>query len=84
MKQNKITTAKIPGETKWHYTAWLLYCEMESINKLLRKWKEIQAGKSKTPESLKGIKENLGKTPSRGTTVNWSKKFHWVQRKEKN
>ncbi len=83
MEQDEPITTEIPGETKRQYMAWLLYCETESINRLLRKWKEIQTGKSKAPESLKGIKENLGRIPSRGTVVNWSKKFRWVKRKEK-
>jgi len=70
------------GENLRQYWAWLLYCEMESVNKMLCKWKEIQADKSKAPESLKGIEEKIRKAPSRATIINWSKEFKWIRRKE--
>jgi len=83
MEQEPIIITKMPKETKRQYAAWLFYCEMESINKLLKKWKDVQTDKSKLPKSLEGIEESLGETISKGTAVNWSKKFYWVQRKEK-
>ena len=70
------------GESLRQYFAWLLYCEMESVNKMLAKWKEIQTGKSKPLEALKGIEEKIGEKPSRGTIINWSKKFRWIKRKD--
>ena len=55
------------GENLRQYWAWLLYCEMESVNKMLCKWKEIQADKSKAPESLKGIEEKIRKALENAT-----------------
>jgi len=82
MKKQRLKLTKMDGENLRQYWAWLLYCEMESINKMLHKWKEIRVDKNKAPETLKGIEDKIGKAPSRATIINWSREFHWVRRKE--
>lgn len=80
MKKQRLKLTKMDNESLRQYWAWLLYCEMWSINKMLRKWKEIQSG-CKPPEALKGIEEKIGKAPSRATIINWSKEFRWLKRR---
>jgi len=80
MKQEKITTLKMPGETEKEYTAWLFYCGTGSIDKLLRAWKGVDQTLTETRPELVGIVGRLGEPPSRTTIVEWSKKFHWVKR----
>ena len=82
MKNQRLKLTKMDGENLRQYWAWLLYCEMESVNKALRKWKEIWADKNNAPKTLKGIEDKIGKAPSRATIINWSKEFSWVRRKQ--
>ena len=56
MAKPVLTTSKMPGETEQQYTAWLLYCEYGSIEKLHRTWQETEG----RPRRLKGD-QNLKK-----------------------
>lgn len=80
MTNQKITTEKIPGETEKEYTAWLLYCEYKSIDKLLKAWEGIDTKATEMRPELAGLIEKLGEPPARTTIARWSKKFHWVER----
>jgi len=81
MKKQRLKLTKMDGENLKQYWAWLLYCEMWSINKMLIEWKRIASG-SKPHESLKGIEEKIGKAPSRATIISWSKEFRWLKRRD--
>lgn len=84
MPDTKITTSKMPKETEQQYTAFLLYTEMGSLDKLLRYWQETE-GRPKATEwrpELAALMEKLGKPPVLTTLKEWSGKFHWVKRRE--
>jgi hypothetical protein len=74
-----LTTSKMPKETEQQYTAWLLYCEVGSLEKLLRLWDGV--GRN-LDESWMVLAQRLGKKPSHTTLGNWSKQYRWVQRTE--
>lgn len=79
-----ITTSKMPKETEQQYTAWLLYCEYGSIDKLLQTWQGIER-RTKADErrtEFEALMERLGKPPARTTIGEWSIKYQWVKRKE--
>lgn len=70
----------MPKETEQQYTAWFLYCEAGSVRKLLSQWESVWRGFGKSSAELEGIREKLGKTPTRRTLDNWSKQYQWVKR----
>lgn len=74
----------MPKETEQQYTAWLLYCEIGSIRKLLKTWEALRQGFVKTSSDFEelGFKEKLGKPVSFRTLTEWSSKFKWVERRE--
>lgn len=69
----------MPGETEQQYTAFLLYCEIGSLQKTLNIWN--RSGEV-LGESGVDLAKRLGKKPSHTTIENWSKKYHWVKRKD--
>lgn len=79
MAKPALTTSKMPGETEQQYTAWLLYCEVGSIDKLIRAWDRV----GQMADEI-GIEfgSRLGKQPVRSTIGEWSKKYSWVERKD--
>ncbi len=79
MAETKVTTSKMQEETEQQYTAWLLYCEIGSIEKLLQTWDKV--GQS-LDESWMVFGEKLKQKPSHTTLGNWSKKYRWVERRE--
>lgn len=79
-EQKELKTTKMEGETESQYTAWLLYCEYGSIDKLLRAWEGIALKRTEVAPELAGIMERLGKPAGRRTIADWSKKFRWVER----
>lgn len=84
MTKPALTTSKMPGETEQQYTAWLLYCEYGSIEKLHRTWQETE-GRPKATERRPEFDEimgRLGRSPSLTTIKEWSSKFRWVERKD--
>lgn len=84
MTKPALTTSKMPGETEQQYTAWLLYCEYGSIEKLHRTWQESE-GRPKATERRPEFDEimgRLGKSPALTTIKEWSSKFRWVERKD--
>jgi molecular chaperone GrpE (heat shock protein) len=84
MAKPALTTSKMPGETEQQYTAWLLYCEYGSIEKLHRTWQETE-GRPKATERRPEFEEimgRLGKSPALTTVKEWSAKFRWVERKD--
>lgn len=80
MKQEKITTLKMPGETEQQYWAWLLYSELGSIDKLMKFWKGVRPDETEMRPELAGIIEKLGKPPAESTIKRWSIKYQWVKR----
>jgi len=82
MNQPAITTSKIPKETEQQYTAWLLYCEYGSIDKLLKTWEGVALKRTETAPELAGLIERLGNPPCRRSLADWSKKYCWVERRE--
>lgn len=84
MPTPNITTGKMPKETEQQYTAFLLYTETGSLDKLLRYWQETE-GRPKATErrpELEALIEKLGKPPALTTLKEWSGKFRWVERRE--
>lgn len=79
MQNQNLTTSKLPKETEQQYTAWLLYCEAGSLRKTLEVWSKVGQlwGEIGADFALK-----LGKKPGETTIENWSKKYHWVERRE--
>lgn len=75
----KLVTTKLSGETERQYVAWLLYCEVGSLRKLLRMWVNLRQGFGDVaPE----IASRLDKPPSIRTIQTWSKKYQWVKRRD--
>lgn len=74
---NILTTTKMPGETERQFTAFLVYCEIGSLRKLIEAWDKL--GQS-SGEMRADIVEKLGTKPSHATIDRWSKKYRWVQR----
>jgi len=82
MKKPVLITSKMPKETEQQYTAWLLYCESGSIDKLHRTWEGLHRGFTETSPEMSGLRERLGAPPTRRTVAEWSSKFRWVERKD--
>ncbi|MFA6895591.1 MAG: hypothetical protein WC242_00035 [Candidatus Paceibacterota bacterium] len=79
MEKEKTITSRLPKETEQQYTAWLLYCEVGSIEKLIRLWDGVGQN---LDESWMVFARRLGKRPSHTTIGNWSKRYNWIQRRE--
>ncbi len=79
MTKSTLTTSKMPKETEQQYTAWLLYCEVGSIGKLMRVWEGVGQN---LDETWMIFSQKLGKMPSHTTIGNWSKQYLWVDRKD--
>lgn len=77
-----LTTSKMPKENEQQYMAWLLYCDLGSIDKLLRTWEEMALKDTDMAPELAGIMNRLGEAPSRRTLIRWSVGFQWIKRKE--
>ena len=75
----QLTTSKMPTETEQQYTAWLLYCEAGSLQKTLNLWDKVGQSVGEMRVEFAG---RLGKKPSDTTLERWSKKYHWVERRE--
>lgn len=82
MSKPSLTTSKMPKETEQQYTAWLLYCESGSLDKLHRMWDGLHRGFTDASPEMAGVKERLGAPPTRRTLADWSKKYRWVERKD--
>lgn len=81
-KEMAISTSKMPKETEKQYFAWVLYCEVGSIHKLLRQWQKLHQGYTNSAPEIAGLREKLGPVPGERTLKSWSKKYHWVARNE--
>ncbi len=79
MNKPTLATIKMPKETEQQYTAWLLYCEVGSIDKLIRAWDRVGQMADEIGIDFAG---RLGKQPARSTVGEWSKKYRWVERRE--
>lgn len=77
-KPEKPTTSKMPGETEKQYTAFLLYCEVGSVSKLIQAWEQISRSSAGELSVIFGSK--LGDLPSERTIERWSVKYRWVER----
>jgi len=75
---NQLLTSKMPGETEKQYTAFLLYCEVGSVSKLIQAWQQISRRSVGELSVIFGSK--LGKLPSERTIERWSVKYQWVKR----
>lgn len=74
----KLTTSKMPGETERQYTAFVLYCEVGSVSKLIQAWQQICRNPVGELSVIFGSK--LGILPSERTIERWSVKYQWVKR----
>lgn len=84
MQESILTTKKMQKETEQQYTAWTLYCEYGSIDKLHQAWQGL-GWRTKADErrtEFEALIEKLGKPPVRTTIGEWAKKFRWVERRE--
>ena len=79
MQEPNITTSKMPKETEQQYTAWLLYCETGSLDKLLQAWTKVG---QKADEIGIDFGSRLGEKPARSTLGEWQKRYHWIERRE--
>ena len=77
MAKPVLTTSKMSKETEQQYSAWLLYCEIGSIGKLMQLWDGVG---QRLDESWTVFAQKLGAKPSHTTIGKWSKKFRWVER----
>ncbi len=82
MSKPILTTSKMPVETEQQYTAWLLYCDAGSLDKLDRLWEGLHQGFTETSPEIAGLRGRLGTVPTRRTLAEWSKKYRWVERKD--
>lgn len=74
----KITSSKMPREKERQYVAFLLYCETNSISRLIQTWQGILRG---AVGDVSGIfKDKLGNLPSERTLERWSSQYRWVER----
>ena len=74
----KLTTSKMSGEKERQYTAFLLYCEVGSVSKLIQAWQQISRNPVGEVSVVFGNK--LGNLPSERTLERWSVKYQWVKR----
>lgn len=84
MKQQQINkppvliTSKMPKEKERQYVAFLLYCETNSLTRLMQTWQGILRG---SVGEVSGIfKDKLGRLPSERTLERWSSQYRWVER----
>lgn len=68
----------MPGETEQQFTAFLLYCEVGSVSKLIQAWQQICRNPVGELSVIFGSK--LGDLPSERTIERWSVKYQWVER----
>lgn len=73
-----LITSKMPKEKERQYVAFLLYCETNSLTRLMQTWQGILRG---SVGEVSGIfKDKLGKLPSERTLERWSSQYRWVER----
>ncbi|MBP9781032.1 hypothetical protein KBC89_00060 [Candidatus Woesebacteria bacterium] len=77
-----LTVEKMPEETEQQYSAWLLYCETGSFNRLLKAWNGLTQRLPNSYPELEGLRNNLSQPVSRQSIKVWSKKYRWVERTE--
>jgi hypothetical protein len=82
MNKPNLTTSKMPKETEQQYTAWLLYCESGSLDKLHRMWEGLHQGFIDSSSEMAGLRGRLGAPPTLRTIADWSSRFRWVERKD--
>lgn len=75
-----IVTSKLPGERAKQYAAWLLYCEVGSLEKTLKVWERIQ-GQNDT-EMIPILGFYMGKPVGLTTLKRWSSRYNWKERTE--
>jgi len=74
----ELTTSKMPRETEKQFTAFLLYCEVGSVSKLIQAWEQISRSSAGELSVIFGSK--LGNLPSKRAIERWSVKYQWVKR----
>lgn len=73
-----LITSKMPKEKERQYVAFLLYCETNSLTRLMQTWQGILRG---SVGEVSGIfKDKLGRLPSERTLERWSSQYRWVER----
>ena len=77
-KPTVLITSKMPKEKERQYVAFLLYCETNSLTRLMQTWQGILRG---SVGEVSGIfKDKLGRLPSERTLERWSSQYRWVER----
>lgn len=74
----RLTSSKMPGEKERQYTAFLLYCEVGSIYKVLQTWEGICRGSVGEVSAI--FRDKLGKLPTERSLERWASKYRWVER----
>lgn len=77
-KPPALITSKMPKEKERQYVAFLLYCETNSLTRLMQTWQGVLRG---SVGEVSGIfKDKLGRLPSERTLERWSSQYRWVER----
>ena len=82
MKLPTLTTSKMPGETEQQYTAWLLYCEVGSVTRMMRAWEHVRNGIGDATGILGEKFKEITALPSRRNVEKWSTKYRWIERRD--
>lgn len=72
----------MPGETEQQYTAWLLYCETGSVQRMMRVWEHVRSGIGDATGILGERFKSITALPSRRNIEKWSTKYRWVERRD--
>lgn len=75
-------TSKMSGETEQQFIAWLLYCEMGSIPKMVKAWNQLRQGIGETSVVFGQNIQKMAPLPSQRNIERWSAKYDWVKRRE--
>lgn len=72
----------MPSETEQQYTAWLLYCETGSVQRMMRVWEHVRSGIGDATGILGERFKSITALPSRRNIEKWSTKYRWVERRD--
>jgi hypothetical protein len=75
-------TSKMFGETEQQYIAWLLYCEVGSIPKMIKAWNQLRQGIGETSVVFGQNIKKLQPLPGQRNIEKWSARYCWVKRRD--
>jgi len=71
---------RLKSESAPQYTAFLVYCESKSISETAR---ELSVKVGQDEGKMSAVFNQFKATPTKRTLERWSKKFRWVERKDR-